>query len=431
MQTDYQGNSKIDYQGYLEEATDLFLNDPKIQGNKTAVTRFLHHKYSLLEHVDFESFRRQMGYWITRSVADKEIVLENVKLAKGKQKGQDLNRIERKSFREDARIENAVAEFGKALVEQNKLYSKDLNKINIKRINRIGSGVGVMQVSDPHGNELIDLPNNKYDFSVLAKRMKKYVNESLDYFKFKGASRVLFTFTGDLLNSDRRLDELLNASTNRSKASILMVHILKQAILEVRNEGYEVDIVSVLGNESRVNKEMTFSKEAFSDNYDFTIIAQLKQIFEFSKITGIHFHQHDNLEEVVKIGDQNWLIKHNLDRSLDKQKNTQSTIGKHALKGNLIDFAIGGHIHAHNATDISCRSGSMSGSNSYSENSLDLMGRASGVCYFVTGKERYYQYVDLQYTGEDSYEIVKELEAYNAKSVQKTHVQKSILQIVI
>jgi len=73
----------------------------------------------------------------------------------------------------------------------------------------------------------------------------------------------------------------------------------------------------------------------------------------------------------------------------------------------------------------------MSGSNSYSENSLDLMGRASGVCYFVTGKERYYQYVDLQYTGEDSYEIVKELEAYNAKSVQKTQVQKSILQIVI
>ena len=33
----------------------------------------------------------------------------------------------------------------------------------------------------------------------------------------------------------------------------------------------EVDIVSVLGNESRVKQEMTFSNEAFSDNYDFTI----------------------------------------------------------------------------------------------------------------------------------------------------------------
>lgn len=421
----------IDYKDYLEEAFELYLNDPEVQGNKTAVAKFLHHKYSLLEKIDLETFRRGIGYNLTRKFADKEIVVENVKLAKGKQKNQDQNRIERKSFREYARVENAVSEFGKALTEQNKLYGKDLSNINIKRISRKGSGVGVMQITDVHGNELIDLPNNKYDFNVLAKRTKKYVNESLDYFKFKNVGRVLLTFTGDLLNSDRRLDELLNASTNLSKACVLMVHILKQAILEIRNEGYEVDIISVLGNESRMNKEMTFSKEAFSDNYDFTIIAQLKQIFEFSGITGINFHNHDDLEEVVRIEDQNWLLKHNLDRSLDKQKNTQSTIGKHALKGSIIDFAIGGHIHAHNATDISCRSGSMSGSNSYNENSLDLMGRASGVCYFVTGKERYYQYIDLQYTDAEGYEIVSQLEAYNAKSVQKLHVHKPILQIVI
>ena len=86
------------------------------------------------------------------------------------------------------------------------------------------------------------------------------------------------------MNSDRRLDELLNAATNRSKASLLMQHLLTQAILEVRNAGYDVTIVSVLGNESRIGKEMPFSKEGLSDNYDFNIMASIKQKFEFANI---------------------------------------------------------------------------------------------------------------------------------------------------
>lgn len=421
---------KVHCDQYIEEALELYL-DSELSGNKSAVAKFLHHKYSLLERISLENFRRSLSNHLDRKLADRELVEQNVKLSKQKQKGQDINRIERKSFREYARVENAVAEFGKALVEQNKIYGKELSKINIKPLKKKGGGTGIIQITDVHGNELIDLPNNKYDFEILSRRLKKLVNESINYFNYKGARKVLIAFTGDLLNSDRRLDELLNQATNRSKASILMVHILKQAILEVRNAGFQVDIVSVLGNESRVNKEMTFSKEAFSDNYDFTIIAQLKELFEFSNIKGVTFHEHDNLETVVKIEGQRWLLKHNLDKSLDKQKNTQSTIGKHALKGSLIHFSIGGHIHAHNASDIGCRSGSMSGSNSYNENSLDLMGRASGVCYYVTGNERYYQYIDLQETSEEGYEIVKQLEAYNAKSISKIKPHKTVFEVVI
>lgn len=422
---------RVDYNDYIDEALELFLHDPEVSDNKTAVAKFLHHKYSLLEYISLESFRKSLAYNIERKLADHQIVEENVKLAKQKQASQDINRIERKSFREYARIENAVAEFGKALVEQNKIYGEQLSKINLKPLKTEGGGTGIIQITDVHGNELIDLPNNKYDFVILGRRMKKLINESISYFNYKGAKKVLIAFTGDLLNSDRRLDELLNQATNRSKASILMVHILKQAILEVRDAGFHVDIVSVLGNESRVGKEMTFSKEAFSDNYDFTIIAQLKEMFEFSNIEGIKFHQHDDLETVVNVEGQRWLLKHNLDKSLDRQKNTQSTIGKHALKGSLIHFSIGGHIHAHNASDIGCRSGSMSGSNSYNENSLDLMGRASGVCYYVKGDERYYQYIDLQNTTDEGYEIVKQLEAYNAKSVSKIKPHRTVFEVVI
>ena len=47
---------------------------------------------------------------------DAEILKENVKLAKQKQSYQDINRIERKTFREYARIENAVGKYNKELV---------------------------------------------------------------------------------------------------------------------------------------------------------------------------------------------------------------------------------------------------------------------------------------------------------------------------
>ena len=44
-----------------------------------------------------------------------ELLTSNVRLAKQKQSAQDLNRIERKAFREHARVENAVSKYVKEL----------------------------------------------------------------------------------------------------------------------------------------------------------------------------------------------------------------------------------------------------------------------------------------------------------------------------
>lgn len=395
-------------------------------------------RYIISEYGDFgkeqDSLRRSISRIIHDSEPDKELIVENVRLAKDKQKLQDVQRIERKSFREDARLENAVAQFGKDLANQNRLYAnKLLEKINIQPLVYSDNkhGVGVIQITDVHANELIDLPHNQYNWTVLSKRMKKLINESLRYFAFRNVKKVTMVYTGDLCNSDRRLDELLNQSTNRAKAANLLAHIITQSILEVRNAGYEVGIVSVLGNESRVKQEMTFSNEAFSDNYDFTIMAQVKQVLEFANIKGITFHSIDKMENVIDFGEQKWLVMHDMPQSTSKQEKTQSIIGKYALSGKPVDFVISGHIHAHRGTDISCRSGSMSGSNTYNEHALGLIGRASGVCYVVDGKERYYQYIDLQYAENEGYGIVKELEAYNIKSELKTRQQTAIFQVVI
>jgi hypothetical protein len=92
---------------------------------------------------------------------------------------------------------------------------------------------------------------------------------------------------------------------------------------------------------------------------------------------------------------------------------------------------IGGHIHATNITPISSRSGSMSGSNSFNENALNLAGQAEGTCYFVDGKERFCQTISLQETQNNGYEIVSQLEAYNIKSASKINKKTVIHEVVI
>ena len=378
-----------------------------------------------------QSVRRTISKWIYKAEIDSELVEYNVRLAKQKQKQQDTNRIERKSFREYARVENAVNELSSALVKQLSIYAKDLSKkINISNCGIVGGGVGVIQITDTHGNELIDLKHNQYNFDILSRRLKKQVSESISYFKYRGVEKVLIAFTGDLINSSRRLDEILNQATNNAKGCILMSHIFLQAILHVR-EHYEVDIISVLGNESRISKEMTFSNEAFSENYDLIIVSMCRQALEMAGIDGITFHSIDKMETTVDFGEQRWLFAHDVSKFTDKQDKTQSVIGRYHLAGEPIDFVCGGHIHAHRGTDYSCRSGSLSGSNTYNEHALNLQGRASALCYVVKGKERFYQYIDCQYYDNDGYEVLSQLKAYNIKSSAKLKDEITIHRIVI
>jgi len=425
---------KVDYQDYIEESLELYLFDSEVGGSKRAVAKFIHHKYGLEEDVVLDSFRKQLSNLLNRKIADREIITENVKLAKQKQKNQDTNRIERKSFREHARLENALTEYAKELSNQNKEYGEFLKTLEIKPLSKSinKSGTGVIQITDLHGNELINLPHNKYDFNILAKRLKLYINKCLKLFKDNNVEKIAILFTGDMLNSDRRLDELLNQATNRSKASLLMQHILTQAILEVRSLGLPITIVSVLGNESRVGKEMTFSSEGLSDNYDFNILANIKEKFEFAKIKGIKFGSIDKVEEIVEIDGKNWLIAHDLSKFTDNQGKSQATVGRYSLQGIKVDYMVAGHIHATRVAGDSARSSSLAGSNSYNEIALNLHGKAQHNGYIAKDGRIEPTVFDLQdVDGIDGYNIIEQLEAYNAKSVGKLNTGTTIFKVVV
>ena len=358
--------------------------------------------------------------------ADLDIVRENVRLSKQKQRAQDKNRIHNKAFREHARIENAIEEYSKELItlfENNKLScTTTKHKVNNK-------AVGVIQFSDVHFNELVNLENNKYDFKVASARIQYFVNRAKLYFKTANVSNVVVALTGDMMNSDRRLDELLNQATNRAKATFLGVDILQQAILDM-NKDYNVTVASIVGNEGRANKEMGWSNIVATDNYDYTIFQCLRYLFKDSDIEFVHG---DPSELVINVAGQNLLMLHGHGSIRGKlETSINQIVGRYSLKGVKIDYVIFGHVHSARVGDNFGRSSSLVGANDYAEKALNLNGRASQNCYvFYSNGNRDGIKVDLQNVDCEGYDIDSSLEAYNAKSHGKTRKQKTIFEVVV
>ena len=370
---------------------------------------------------------KECGHRPTHPLEDMDVVIENVKAKKQVQKYQDTNRIERKAFREHARIENAYAEYTRELIDR-----LDNNKFHelpeIKHIE--GTGAGVIQLSDLHFNELVNLPHNQYSFEVAARRLRRLANEAYFIFGLRGISNVLIAFTGDLMNSDRRMDELLSNATNRSKATFLAVDILSQFIGEIA-QNFNVTVASVTGNEGRVDKEPGWSEALATHNYDYTIHGMLAQRFND---TAIKFLLGDPIEQVVNVGGSNFLMLHgiSLPARINLTDMVTKLIGKYAGREIRIDYVIFGHVHEASVGDIYSRSSSLVGANAYSEYGLNLLSRASQNLFTVDtlGNINGYK-IDLQFPGDETYQLDSELASYNAKSENKLHQPTVIHKIVI
>ena len=359
-------------------------------------------------------------------IEELEMLEANVRLAKQKQTAQDKNRIQNKSFREHARVENAIEAYNKELIKIFDGYN--LSKLTKKHPKK-SKAVGVIQFSDVHMNELIDIPGcNKYDFTIASARCKLFVAQAKKYFKAFGVSNILMVQSGDLLNSDRRLDELLEMATNRTKATFLAVDIFQQVILDL-NKDFNVSVTMVTGNESRVKKDWGWSKVMASDNYDYTIYQTLKYLFKDSKV---NFIDGDPTEIVVEVAGQNLLILHgngSIKGSLSRS--VIQIMGRYKARGINVDYVIFGHIHEAIISDLFGRSSSMCGANDYSEKGLGLAGRASQNCYiFYEDGNRDGIKIDLQNTGE-GYDIETSLESYNAKSSGKISKGTTIFKVVV
>jgi len=361
-------------------------------------------------------------------VKDADIILENIRLAKLSQKQKDLNRIKDKSFRETSRIDNSLFEVSNEI--KSILSKYDFSRITKKHESKRQKAVGLLQMADWHANELVKMAGNEYDFNVLSRRLKKYADDARLYFKATGVKNILIANTGDNMNSDRRLDEYLSQATNRTNAMMLFTYLMEQFLVDL-NKDFNIKYAHVTGNESRVKDEHGYTDIVASDNYDSAIFNILR--FSMRTAKGIDFIVGDPQEMIVDVAGQNVLLIHGDQIRSDVSKSIAQIKGKYADLGIVIDFVIFGDIHEARIGDTYARSSSAVGSNKYSFSGLQLTGRASqNIHIFYENRNRDSIKIDLQNTdGIVGYDVIKELESYNAKSAGRLHEGATIYKIVI
>ena len=359
---------------------------------------------------------------------DFEITKQNTKLLASNQRYQDLTRIGRKQLREKIKLDNALIEYNKELIEV--FSNHKLPLFTIKKNKKLGQGAtGIIHITDVHFNELVNLVHNKYDFPIASQRLQLFAQKTKQYFKPLGIKKVLIAMTGDLMNSDRRLDELLSEATNRSKATFLAVNILEQFILDIAQD-FQVTVANIVGNESRLAKDIGWTEMMASDNYDFTIYNILKLLFRNSNIKLLDGNL---LEQVVEVSGQNILLLHgNQLKANSMEQSIQKIKGKYTAQKIAIDFVLSGHLHSARIGDVYARGSSLVGANAYSDSALQLESRASqNLHVFYLNGTRDSMKIDLQVTDDiKGYNIIKELESYNAKSLKKAKKKKIVSNIV-
>ena len=367
---------------------------------------------------------------------DLEVLTETVRLAKANQALQDRSRIQGKAFREHARIENAVTAYNEAILAELNQYGAALSNCP-RRTGPLDPNAAalVVHLSDNHWNELVNLPTNRFDFEVGAKRLALLAQKTKLLGEAYGVERIVVFFGGDLMNSDRRLDELLAMSTNRARATLLAVHLYKQFLMDLRADFF-IDCFGVAGNESRAKENLGWVDVVATDSYDFTIYAMLQAVFEATEDKGMRFHDFQANDVVFKIHNETFLGIHGHQIAATDQKKVQAMIGKYAAKGVNITHILCGHIHSTQISDYVSRNSSLVGSNAYSEEALGFVSKAAQNIGIVTPQGLDGFKADLQNVeGVDGYDIIDKLAQYNARSADKAHesmvAPQTIIRVVI
>ena len=362
--------------------------------------------------------KRQFGHIVEEPGSKQESTDRRYKLAAQLQKSRDLLRVERKQYREEIRYHNAVNELSEEIVSALELHS-EFSTIDHVREDGIfiAEAEGIIHLSDHHFNELVDMPYNKYDFRIAAQRLNKLVCKAKIMFHAHGIRNVHICFTGDMVNSDRRLDEIMNMATNRAKASVLAAMLLKEVLLDL-NKDFTLQIHMVTGNESRMHKEMGSSEIRQSDNYDMIIHEMLRMMFLDKP--GIEFVDGDCVEQPIRVMGHVILLLHGHQCKMSGVSSQMQRLkGKWSdyLVNETIDYVLFGHFHTSRITDLFARSGGLCGANAYSDNQLQLSSRASQNIFIVEKDGINGMKIDLQHSDTyDGYGIDPMLETYNVSS---------------
>lgn len=368
--------------------------------------------------------RKPVTYDKINDDPDAEIVEENIKYQQQLQLQRDKNRIERKAFRNKARVDNSLKEYYDACKD---VFAQALEDRSFDHTVRGGeldlnAASLIVHLSDLHFNELVDTPENQYDFIVAAKRLQKLAAVTRLQGHAWGVQKIVIACGGDFMNSDRRRDEILSMATNRARATVLAVIILEQFVRDLRQDFF-VDLVGITGNEGRAHQELCWADTGVTDSYDGQIYDFLGMALTSEGDKGLRVHPLRGNEYVFQLHKYLILLIHGHQLNADDQKKVQSIIGKHSLAhGRKVDHILCGHIHSSRVGDWVSRNSSLVGSNPFAGDALQLASKAAQNIHIITKDSMFGMKVDLQNVDNfEGYRVEEHLCAYNAKSHDKQH----------
>ena len=324
-----------------------------------------------------------------------------------------LRRVQRNDIRNTKKVDDFLTEMKEYFNIIGTQKSPIFDESDLQTTN----SVGIIQLSDLHLNELINEPNNVYDFKIAAKRLRKLAQKAIDVFLNENIYEVYILNTGDNINSNRRRSELINMATSRARACVLATKLLSYFINDIEKQ-FKVNVAFVSSNESRIDEEMSMDELSASDNFDIIIYEVLKMFYNQNE--NVNFIDCDLVEGILNINDKNILITHGYhisDASL--QKTIQTIKGKYASRGILIDYVMFGDKHSCYISDKFARSSSLCGGNGYSDNNLSFDSAPSQNIYIVNKNDSSINgmKICLNKVNNLSYDIEEDLEKMDVRSL--------------
>ena len=326
-------------------------------------------------------------------------------------KWKDINTYNNKTFRDYARSINALEQLNQDLLENigelkpRVLHQKSSPKVNIPNNNDIL----MVQLSDLHFSEVVNEQFDRFDFTVLSKRLKKFANIVKQEQVLHNYKKIFIAITGDLINNDVIPAKLLNNSCNKAKAILLAVDILEQFILDIKSVCDNIVVAFTAGNESRIDVDYNPDSSLITNNCDFIVFNILEKIL--GNTENIKFIKGFANELIVNVNGNNILLTHGVAFSKgDIEKAIAELIGKYSIRGVNIRYVIFGHIHCQRNSSMFSRSGGIVGNNAYSDKTLNLMSRASQNIYIVSPDGSIHTMgIDLEEYTDDMYEVIDKL----------------------
>jgi len=309
-----------------------------------------------------------------------ELRMENAKLTRENQRLEDrktfLENQRRELLRTENKLEDLEASFISSIVRVKpaKIYPP----ISVEK----GSDIpmGIVQLSDIHFNEEIDIPGNKYNFEVAGQRLAKFARLSKKVLHAHGVKRIVLAMTGDLFNSDRRADEYMTNTSNRIEGACMAVGILRQ-FTDSLLEDFEVTVCCVAGNESRLQEEWSWTSVLASDNFDCLLFKMLSMLHVDTP--RINYLFGNPIEEALTVNEQNIVLTHGYKSGSNSYAFAAAVMSRFAAKDKVVNFVISGHKHNPSLGDFFGVSGSLSGGNTFGEFALNKACRASQNVYII------------------------------------------------